>query len=126
VGAPRFEHRRELIERVAALLRKNYGIWRNYGPESDYAADPFSEAPDTWRTLVRSEILPNSREILLLIDANSHLLSEAELETVEDFRNHVYGFAQNHLSGQRPTDAPRFPPAMNDIFRPGSGGPAVA
>lgn len=115
-GTPRLDSRDELSRRVATLLRKNRGIWRNYGPESQYASDPFSEAPDTWRSLVRSEILPNSREILRLIDANARLLSEDELETVEDFRAHVYGFAQNHLSGERPTDVPRFPPAMNDIF----------
>lgn len=127
VGIRRFDDRDELAREVAGLLRKNQGIWRNFGPESAYSEDPFSEAaPDTWRRLVRSEILPNSRDILRLIDANQHLLSEAELEIVEDFRAHVYGFAQNHLSGERPSEAPRFPPAMNDVFRPGEGGPAAA
>jgi hypothetical protein len=126
VGTPRVDSRDELARRVAALLRKNQGIWRNFGPESQYAEDPFSEGPDTWRRLVRSEILPNSREILRLVDANADLLSDEELMVVEDFRAHVYGFAQNHLSGERPTEAPRFPPAMNDIFRPGQGGPATA
>lgn len=116
VGVPRFDDRRELGPRVNALLRANRGIWRNYGPESSFADDPFSDAPETWRRLVRSEVLPNSREILRLIDANAHLLTRDELETVEDFRAHVYGFAQNHLSGERPVDVPRFPPGMNDIF----------
>jgi hypothetical protein len=122
VGVPRFDDRPELSERIAALLRKNRGIWRNYGPESDYASDPFSDAPETWRRLVRSEVLPNSREILRLIDANARHFSPSELEIIEDFRAHVYGFAQNHLSGERPVDVPRFPRAMNDIFA-GNEGP---
>lgn len=116
VDVPRFDDRQQLGRRVDALLRINRGIWRNYGPESAFADDPFSEGPESWRRLVRSEVLPNSREILQLIDANAHLLTRDELEIVEDFRAHVYGFAQNHVSGERPVDVPRFPPAMDDLF----------
>lgn len=116
IGARRFEHRDDLNEEVAALLRKNHGIFRNYGPQSRFAEDPFSDAPETWRKLVREEILPNNREILRLLDANRKLLTADELKLVEDFRAHAYGFAENHLSGDRRADVPRFPSKMNEAF----------
>jgi hypothetical protein len=116
VGARRFTDRAELNEEVSALLRKNNGIFRNYGPESKFAEDPFSDAPETWRRLVRQEILPNNREVLKLLDANRRLLAADELELVEDFRAHAYGFAENHLSGERRADVPRFPSRMNEAF----------
>jgi 5-methylcytosine-specific restriction endonuclease McrA len=116
VGARRFSTRADLNEEVAALLRKNHGIFRNYGPESAFADDPLSDAPETWRKLVRQEILPTNREILKLLDANRALLAPEELELVEDFRAHVFGFAENHLSGERRADVPRFPSKMNKVF----------
>jgi hypothetical protein len=116
VGARRFSNRTQLNEAVSALLRKNNGIFRNYGPESEFAEDPFSDAPDTWRTLVRREILPNNREVLRLLDANRRLLTADEHDLVEDFRAHAYGFAENHLSGEPRADVPRFPTKMNEVF----------
>jgi hypothetical protein len=116
VGAPRFNNRADLNKEIAARLRKNRGIFRTYGPESQFAEDPLSDAPDTWRKLVRQEILPTNREILELLDANTELLTAEELELVEDFRAHVFGFAENHLSGERRADVPRFPSKMNEVF----------
>jgi hypothetical protein len=116
VGTPRYSNRAELNEEIAARLRKNHGIFRTYGPESQFAEDPLSDAPETWRKLVRQEILPTNREILELLDANRRLLTAEELELVEDFRAHVFGFAENHMSGEVRADVPRFPSKMNEVF----------
>jgi hypothetical protein len=116
VGVRRFSSREELNREIAARLRKNHGIFRAYGPESQFAENPLSDAPETWRKLVRQEILPTNRDILELLDAHRGLLTAEELDLVEDFRAHVFGFAENHLSGERRADVPRFPSRMNKVF----------
>lgn len=121
VGVRRFRTREELNDEVAALLRKNHGIFRTYGPESKFAENPLSDAPDMWRKLVREEVLPTNRRVLELVDANRALLSPDERELVEDFRAHVFGFAENHMSGEKRADVPRFPSRMSEIFEEPGG-----
>lgn len=121
VGVRRFRTREELNDEVAALLRKNHGIFRTYGPESKFAENPLSDAPDMWRKLVREEVLPTNRRVLELVDANRALLSPDERELVEDFRAHVFGFAEDHMSGEKRADVPRFPSRMSEIFEEPGG-----
>ena len=116
VGIPRFASREELNDEIVALLERNHGIFVAFGPESSYADDPLSDAPALWRKLVREELLPNNRRILELLDANRNHLTADERNVVEAFRAHAFGFAENHISGERRRDVPRFPTKMNELF----------
>lgn len=118
VEVPRLESRDELINRVRALLRQNRVWWKQYGPESEAARHPMSEAVNTWLAGVRRVIIPNNWQIYRLIERNSDYLTESELEVAERFRLHAETFADRHLAGERDPSAPRFPKEMDDIFGP--------
>lgn len=114
--APELQSREELVRRVSALLRQNYAIWSEYGPESEEARrHPGSDAATTWHREAKENILPNNRQILALVDRNARLLSDEELEVVERFRVHARAFARTQL-GDPDSAAPRFPPEMREAF----------
>ena len=113
---PTFESRDDLNVQVTRLLSENSGIWRNLGPESPAAEDPFSEAAAQWQDRVLRVVIPNNRRILELVDANRHLLDRHELQVTEDFRVHAAALDLNHSSGVRRAGAPRFPVLFPPIF----------
>jgi hypothetical protein len=114
---PTFASRDELDSAVSAILRENEGVWRNLGPESPAAEEPYNEeAAARWRDRVVAVIIPNNRRILELIDANRDLLSTAGLSRVEDFRVHAASLDLNYTSGVRRAGGPRFPPDFAEMF----------
>lgn len=62
-----------------------------------------------------TRILPNSRRILAILDANRQLLNANERVTLEQFRQHIDDLEAYHLEDTR-EDASRFPSAMTKIL----------
>ncbi len=113
---PVFKVRAALAKEVHALLMINKRIFDAYGPHSVHAAAPLTDAVDTWHRYIRSEILPNNRRIAKLLIANEHLLDQAERKTLSKFIVHQEAFEYNHVSGDKTSVAPLFPPEMAEIL----------
>jgi hypothetical protein len=114
-GAIRYETRAAARAAVEPLLVENRAIWENYGPDLDYRFDPESEIADAWQRKVRTAVLPNNRKVLAIIDANRHLVSQPEQQTVELYRQHVDDFEARHIGAGEGAGA-RFPVEMDRLF----------
>jgi hypothetical protein len=113
--APQVRTRAELRSLLEPLLRRNRGIFDMYGPYSELAKNPLSNAADMWHQRVVDTVIPTNRTVLDLLDRNSELLNVAELQTLEQFRLHIEGLEYNHLSGDKSSAVPLFPSGMNEI-----------
>lgn len=103
---------RSAIER---LLQENRQIHKSYGPDNDYRSNPESEIAAIWQRKVRSKIIPNSQHVLLVLDANRTLLTNLELETVEQYRQHVDDLIARHVA-ETQSHGVLFPTKMNSVF----------
>jgi hypothetical protein len=112
-----FKTRQEFGEHVHRILRRNKAIFDEYGPHSKAAAkNPLSDAASAWQRLVLSDILPNNRELLMLLRRNQELLDRKERELMERFRIHAEALEYNHISGDKNSSAPIFPDEINKIL----------
>lgn len=93
---------------VEPILAENYAIFTQYGPHIDAARNPESGSAEQWRRKMLARILPNSRRILAILDANRNLLVSDEKGTLERFRQHVDDLEAFHVEGIR-HDASQFP-----------------
>ena len=119
MGATNLPDRQSARRLIEAPLRENHQIFEDYNPNRSYRFDPESELALVWKRKMRSRILPNNRKILLVLDTNPHLLTEAEVSTVEQFRQHVEELEDRHLGAAKSSlCARRFPVLMNTILRP--------
>ncbi|MFD9355407.1 hypothetical protein [Streptomyces sp. NPDC060031] len=113
---------RPLSDRVEArgaierYLQSNRATFDGFGPNSETAGDPFSDAAEIWKVRVREVIIPNNRMILRIVDANSTLLRPDEVVTVERFRIHVEEFERRHVFDMPSTAVPQFPIGMNELL----------
>ncbi len=114
---PVYDTRDDLASAVHQLLRRNRAIFRQYGPHSEHAMDPLSDAADAWRHHVIADIIPRNRQIADLLSENEHLLSEEEKEVLDKFVLHQQAFERNHISGDKTSTAPLFPDEMNTILK---------
>jgi hypothetical protein len=114
---PVVETRAELRGKVDALLARNGAIYEAYGPFSESAAKPITDAADMWKKQVISDVIPNNRVISRLFAAHRHLLKSDEAAVAERFRVHAEAFEYNHLSGDKFTDAPLFPKEITQVLR---------
>lgn len=96
---------RKLIE---PLLVENHAIFHQYGPHIEAARNPESGAAEQWKRKMLTRIIPNSRRILTIVDANQNLLVDAERSALEQFRQHVNDLEAFHIEGLR-EDASQFP-----------------
>ncbi len=115
IGVARMEHRSDARLYVVRLLRANKAIFNRFGPDNAYRENPEAEEARVWQRKMLSQIIPNNQEILLFLDTNHHLLNTGELQTLEDFRQHVDDLIQRHL-GDDTEIASRFPIAMDNIL----------
>lgn len=93
---------------VEPLLVENHAIFEHYGPHIEAARNPESGSAEQWKRKMLTRLLPNSRRMLAVLDANRNLLREDERRTLELFRQHVDDLEAFHIEGSR-EDASRFP-----------------
>ncbi|MFF8031571.1 hypothetical protein [Streptomyces sp. NPDC016626] len=116
-GACSFDRREEARSAMESFLRSNRVTFETFGPYSETAWNPLSDAVDVWRVRVREVIIPNNRMILKILDSNTHLLSSGEMVTLEKFRVHVDEFERKHVFGAISSSIPKFPEEMNEMLR---------
>ncbi|AJE21183.1 HNH endonuclease family protein [Azotobacter chroococcum NCIMB 8003] len=114
-GAVRLGDRASARQVVEPLLAENHAIFKQYGPHIDAARNPESGAAEQWRRKMLTRILPNSRRMLAILDANRHLLGGNERATLEQFRQHIDDLEAFHIEGNR-EDASRFPGELPKIL----------
>lgn len=114
-GAVKVSDRASARQAVEPLLMENYAIFKQYGPHIDAAQNPESGAAEQWKRKMLTRILPNSRRLLVILDANRHLLSGNEKATLEQFRQHIDDLEAFHVEGNR-EDASRFPGELAKIL----------
>lgn len=110
-----FTNREEVRKAILPLLNENRTIFNIYGPLTDERFNPESEMPKTWLSKIHSNILPNNRKILNILQKNYNLLSNDEAEIVEQFRQHVLDFESRHLNNEE-LNGVQFPSGMNNIL----------
>ena len=116
IGAVKVPDRQSARRLIEPALRENGRIFVDYNPNRDYRFDPESEVAQIWQRKMRSRILPNNRKILLVLDKNLHLLTEDEVATLEEFRQHVEELEERHIGPAESLRARRFPPKMTTIL----------
>jgi hypothetical protein len=114
-GAVRFNDRTAARQVVEPLLVQNLAIFQQYGPHIEAARNPESGAAEQWKRKMLTRILPNSRRMLAVLDANRHLLSGNEKAALEQFRQHIDDLEAFHIEGNR-QDASRFPGELSEIL----------
>jgi hypothetical protein len=114
-GINKFSSRVLAREVVEPLFRENKFIFDQYGPLSQFRHNPESEVPLIWLRKIRECIIPNNRKIVNLIAKNRELLEESELDTVEQFKQHVDDFESKHLFRQN-INGLTFPAKITSIY----------
>lgn len=115
-GAVKFDDRAAVRQAVEPLLAENHAIFKQYGPHIDTARNPESGAAEQWKRKMLTRILPNSRRMLAILDANRHLLGGDEKETLEQFRQHIDDLEAFHIENSR-EDSSRFPGEFANILK---------
>ena len=116
IGAQRYETRAEARRVIAPLFAQNRQIHLDYGPDAPEATMPESEMPRAWQRKMVESILPNSRTIMAILDANRHLLREDEPKIVERLRQHVDDLTARHVLDIREPHRARFPSRADDLL----------
>ena len=114
-GVVNFGDRAGARSAIAPLLAENHAVFRQYGPHIDAAQNPESGAAEQWERKMLTRILPNSRRMLAVVDANRHLLVDSERQTLELFRQHIDDLEAFHIGDSR-EDASRFPGDFSKIL----------
>jgi len=111
----KFETAAELKAYVTRLLAENASIFKTFGPHSEIAKDPGSNAHQIWAFRKLDTMLPNNRKLINAIEANVALVSPEQYATFLDFKNHATGFEQNQYN--RLDSYPLFPTKFEEAFR---------
>lgn len=115
-GAVKFDDRSAARQIMERLLAENYAIFKQYGPHIDAAHNPESGAAEQWKRKMLVRILPNSRRMLAILDANRHLLRDDEKATLEQFRQHIDDLEAFHIEGVK-ENASQFPSEFSKIMK---------
>ena len=116
LGVVKFSCRNELWDCIEPLLAENRAIHRAFGPDLDYRHNPEAAEATAWQARVRISIIPNSNRTLAILNANRHLLTADEVDTISDFKVHVDGLVLRHLDGQNFPNT-RFPSKMENVAK---------
>jgi hypothetical protein len=114
-GAVKLKNRQDARKAVEPLLDENHAIFKQYGPQVQAAGNPESGAAEQWERKMLTRILPNSRRILSILDANRDFLVGDEKAILERFRQHIDDLEAFHIEHVR-EDASRFPEALARIL----------
>ena len=115
-GATEFNDRAAARQAVEPILAENHKIFNQYGPHIEAAQNPESGAAERWKRKMLTRILPNSRRLLGISDANRVLLRDDETAALEQFRQHVDDLEAFHIEELK-QDASRFPGDFSNIFK---------
>ena len=115
-GAVKFDDRARARRAVEPMLDENRAIFEKYGPHIEAAQNPESGSAEQWKRKMLTRVLPNSRRMLAILDANLHLLRPKEKETLEQFRQHIDDLEAFHIEGAG-ADASRFPVAFSRVLQ---------
>ncbi|MBV9163342.1 MAG: hypothetical protein JO281_17705 [Pseudonocardiales bacterium] len=114
VATPTFQTRAEARDHLQRELDANRAIYTKYGP----VGDPYMDGnPALWRRHARATIIPNNRKILRVLEANRHLLTRNEQETLAVYRLHVEQFENRHILNDFTTGTERFPEVIQRILK---------
>lgn len=115
-GVTSFTTRGDARHSIEGALRENRQIFDDYGPHIEDASNPESGAAERWHRKVLERIIPNNRKVLAQLDANTHLMRNDELATVERFRQHLYDLEARHIENFQ-EGASQFPAQMVNILK---------
>lgn len=112
--SPRFETRAAARREVVQPLEENRAIFELYGPrDEEYDAD----RAHRWRKHVVEHLIPNNRRLRTIVQANYHLLTDAERATVARFELHARELEERHLKDDWAPGSTRFPIDFIKVFR---------
>lgn len=111
------EGRSEVRKKIDPLMLLNLGIFTSSGPSEIHMENPESPVAPVWKKKLLTQILPNNRKILAILDANRNHLNETELSTLEKYRQHVIDLENKHIGDGVRTVSSRFPKEMNQILK---------
>jgi hypothetical protein len=114
-GATKFKNRTAARQAVEPFLLENKKIFNQYGPHIEAAQNPESGSAEQWKRKMLTRIIPNSRRMLAIVDANRALLRDNERATLEQFRQHIDDLEAFHIEGLK-QDASRFPGDFANVF----------
>jgi hypothetical protein len=114
-GITTFFSRAQAREAIEPLFRENKFIFDQYGPLTQQQFNPESNVPKIWMRKIREFIIPNNRKIVKIINQNRQLLNELELQTFEQFKQHVDDFESKHLFHQD-ANGLTFPTKITSIY----------
>lgn len=115
-GVSKYLTRPEARLHIEKLLNSNKLIFEYCSPDKIDRWNPENELGMVWLKRIVTNIIPNNRKILVLLDANFSLLSSEEKVTLEKFRIHVEDLETKHLFKGSQTIASRFPAEISRIF----------
>jgi hypothetical protein len=115
-GAVKFADRAAARKVVQPLLAENHAIFKQYGPHIEAARNPESGAAEQWKRKMLTRILPNSKRMLAILDANHDLLNGNEVAMLEQFRQHIDDLEAFHIEGSK-EDASRFSGEFSNILQ---------
>jgi hypothetical protein len=114
--APSFDNKKELRDKLEELLARNKALFDAYGPFSEHAEKPITDAARMWHQAALSDLIPNNRLIVQLLNGHRKHLSRRDSAIAEQFRIHTEAFEYNHLSGDKFPEAPLFPKKICTIL----------
>lgn len=114
-GAVKLDSRRDVHDLIEPLLTENHAIFRHYGPHIEAALNPESGAAEQWKRKMLTRIIPNSHQVLAILDANRHLATASGKVDLELFRQHVDDLQAFHIEGVL-QDGTRFPEGFAKIM----------
>jgi len=117
-GTVHLKSRAEVFSVISPLMQENKVIFQEYSPDLDYREDPESDMAAAWQRRMRERIIPNSRRVLAILEANRSHMTDGETRTFELFRQHIHDLEARHLTDVVVGAQRRFPKKMNDMMRP--------
>ncbi|MFD5818189.1 hypothetical protein [Streptomyces sp. NPDC127038] len=115
-GTRKVGDRAEARAYVLPIFRENKQIFDIYGPAGSGGEDWAGDRFPSWSRKMLTRIIPNNRRILNFADLNRDLLTENELLTIEEFRQHADDLEARHVHHIYEVNGKRFPEAMSYIF----------
>ncbi|WP_280865600.1 HNH endonuclease [Streptomyces sp. SAI-127] len=115
-GTPEFPTRTDARKAVKRLLLRNKLAFQQKGPDPESGLTASQEHAAAWSECVLSEIVPNNRLLVALVEVNEDLASEEEMETAELLRQHSNALERKHKGEPLLGPAPRFPQQAERLF----------